>query len=123
MIVTKKMREKAWELQDQLAVRARANYIQKVMKWEECDYEEAYLICIGKTDPVEPEYSLGYKMCDPIYLMAMNAQLRKKDRDAAREKFKEMLEPDELKIFEEQVEKMDTRQMWKDEKKRQKVKE
>lgn len=121
MIVTKKMREKAWELQDQLAVRARADYIQKVMKWEECDYEEAYLICIRKTDPVEPEYSLGYKMCDPIYLMAMNAQLRKKDRDAAREKFKLMLEPDELKIFEEQVEKMDTRKMWKEEKKRQKA--
>ena len=38
------------------------------------------------------------------------------------ENFKQMLEPDELELFEKEVLTKDTRKMWKEEKKKQKVK-
>ena len=52
----------------------------------------------------------------------MNAQLRKSKREQAIENFKQMLEPDELELFEKEVLTKDTRKMWKEEKKKQKVK-
>ena len=91
--------EKAYELQDRMSAQAKADFITKVMKWEECDFEEAYAICTGHTDPREPEYTLGYKMCDPLYMLAMNAQLSKKRRQQAIENFEALLEGDELPLF------------------------
>lgn len=112
---------KVWEVSDKADAVARGKYIEWVMKEEDCDYETAWSLCTRHTDPVEPEYSLGYKMSSPAYQMAMN-QRNKTKRENAIERFKEMLEPDELEIFEKEVLTKDTRQMWKDEKKKQKVK-
>lgn len=122
MKVTEKIKEKAWQGIDASDAMARAKFIEWVMKEEDCDYETAYALCTRHTDPVEPEYSLGYKMASPVYQVAMNAQLRKSKREQAIENFKAMLEPDELELFEKEVLTKDTRKMWKEEKKKQKVK-
>lgn len=102
--------EKAWQLHDTLQATAQADFIAKVMKWENCSYEEAHAICTGNTIPKEPEYTLGFKMCDPLMQLAMNAQLRKKDREEAISNFKKTLDPDELNLFIENVEKTTFRQ-------------
>ena len=98
-----KIADKAMEVSDTLDAQARAKYIQQVMEWEECDYEEAYYLCIGRTDPKEPKYTLGYKMSSPVWAMAMFGQLRKKKREQARENFKQLLDPDELELFEKEL--------------------
>ena len=123
MKVTEKIKEKAWQGIDASDAMARAKFIEWVMEEEDCDYETAYALCTRRTDPVEPEYSLGYKMASPVYQVAMNAQLRKSKREQAIENFKQMLEPDELELFEKEVLTKDTRKIWKEEKKKQKVKE
>jgi hypothetical protein len=121
--VTQTLKNKIWEGIDASDAMARSRFIEWVMKEEECDYETAYALCTRHTDPVEPEYSLGYKMASPVYQVAMNAQVRRSKREQAIENFKQMLEPDELEIFEKEVLTKDTRKMWKEEKKKQKVKE
>ena len=123
MKVTQTLKNKIWEGIDASDAMARSRFIEWVMKEEDCDYETAYALCTRHTDPVEPEYSLGYKMASPVYQVAMNAQVRRSKRDQAIENFKQMLEPDELEIFERDVLTKDTRKMWKEEKKKQKVKE
>ena len=122
MKVTQTLKNKIWEGIDASDAMARSRFIEWVMKEEECDYETAYALCTRHTDPVEPEYSLGYKMASPVYQVAMNAQARRSKREQAIENFKQMLEPDELEIFEKEVLTKDTRKMWKEEKKKQKVK-
>lgn len=122
MKVTQTLKNKIWEGIDASDAMARSRFIEWVMKEEDCDYETAYALCTRHTDPVEPEYSLGYKMASPVYQVAMNAQVRRSKREQAIENFKQMLEPDELEIFEREVLTKDTRKMWKDEKKKQKVK-
>ena len=121
MKVIQTIKDKAYQGIDASDAMARSKFIQWVMKEEDCDYETAYALCTRHTDPVEPEYSLGYKMASPVYQVAMNAQLRKSKREQAIENFKAMLEPDELELFEKEVLTKDTRKMWKEEKK-QKVK-
>lgn len=123
MKVTQTLKNKIWEGIDASDAMARSRFIEWVMKEEDCDYETAYALCTRHTDPVEPEYSLGYKMASPVYQVAMNAQVRRSKREQAIENFKQMLEPDELEIFERDVLTKDTRKMWKEEKKKQKVKE
>ena len=123
MKVTQTLKNKIWEGIDASDAMARSRFIEWVMKEEDCDYETAYALCTRHTDPVEPEYSLGYKMASPVYQVAMNAQVRRSKRVQAIENFKQMLEPDELEIFENEVLTKDTRTMWKDEKKKQKGKE
>ncbi len=108
-----KLKDKVWDAKEQMAGVSRADFIQFVMKEEDVDYETAYYICIGRTDPREPEYTLGYKMADPSMMMAMFGQMRKKKREAAREEFRSMLEADELQLFEEYVNKEDTEKQFK----------
>ena len=118
MTIRQSIKDKAYEAIDASDAMARSKFIQE----EDCDYETAYALCTRRTDPVEPEYSLGYKMASPVYQVAMNVQLRKSKREQAIENFKQMLEPDELELFEKEVLTKDTRKMWKEEKKKQKVK-
>lgn len=106
-------REKAEQLQATLRVQAQQKFLQDVMKWEEVDYPMALAICEGRTVEKEWEYTLGYKMCDPLMQLAMNGQLRGKHRAEAVETFKTKLCPEELEIFEREVEPMKTREMFK----------
>lgn len=101
-----KLKDKALELSDQLSGQARMEFIQWVMKEEDVNYETAYYICIGRTDPKEPEYTLGYKLADPVWQLALHGQ-RKKKREQARENFRKLLDEDELELFD----KMDEEQV------------
>lgn len=96
-----KIEDKAWQLTDTLAAQARSKYIAWVMKEEEVDYETAVALATGKTDPIEYEFTLGYKLADPILQIAMSAQPGKKNRELAIANFEKTLGPEELKLFRE----------------------
>ena len=115
MGIKSKIEDKAITLRNTSAAQAKAEYIQKVMKWEEVDYETAFYIVNGRTDPREPEYTLGYKMADPIMMMAMFGQISKKKREMARDQFRKTLEDDELQLFNDYVNKNDVDKEWKTE--------
>ena len=115
MGIKSKIEDKAITLRNTSAAQAKAEYIQKVMKWEEVDYETAFYIVNGRTDPREPEYTLGYKMADPIMMMAMFGQISKKKREMARDQFRKGLEDDELQLFNDYVNKNDVDKEWKTE--------
>lgn len=115
MGVKSKIEDKAIDLRSTSAAQAKAQYIQKVMKWEDVDYEVAFYIVNGKTDPKEPEYTLGYKMADPIMMMAMFGQISKKKREMARDQFRKTLDDDELQLFNDYVNKNDVDKEWKTE--------
>ena len=105
--------DKARQFMDATDAQAKANFIQKVMKWEEVDYETAFYIVSGKTDPREPEYTLGYKMASPVWMDAMFGQFSKKKREQARDNFRKLLEDDELQLFNEYVIEDETRKEYK----------
>ena len=105
--------DKARQFMDATDAQAKANFIQKVMKWEEVDYETAFYIVSGKTDPREPEYTLGYKMASPVWMDAMFGQISKKKREQARDNFRKLLEDDELQLFNEYVIEDETRKEYK----------
>lgn len=84
-------------------------YISTIMKEDGVSYEEAWRLVRE-----EPKYSLGYKMCSPAVVMMLKM---KKGPD----RFREMLTPEELKIFDEEVDgKINFKQAVKHEMKKQK---
>ena len=112
--------DKARQFMDATDAQAKAEFIQKVMKWEEVDYETAFYIVSGRTDPREPEYTLGYKMASPVWMDAMFGQLSKKKREMARDNFRKLLEEDELQLFNDYVQKNDVSKEYKAAKKEEK---
>ena len=103
MGIKTKIEQKAQDTQSLLAVQAQARYIQWLMKEEQIDYEEALAIVQGRTDPLEPEYMLGYKLSDPVVMIALFKQPRKKKRLNAALNFADTLSPEEAVIFWGQV--------------------
>lgn len=100
--------DKIWEVNDQMDSYCRAEFVSKVAQDEGVTMSEAFALC--ETDP---KYSLGMKMCSPSIML----WIRKKEGS---EKFKKMLNPDELKIYEEEVEPMNLKDLIKAEMKSQK---
>lgn len=74
-------------LDDEAVVR----YIQKIMDEDKVSYEEAWRLCRE-----EPKYSMGLKMCSPAIVLMLRS---KKGRD----RFREMLTPEELEVFDSEV--------------------
>ena len=99
MGIKAKVEDRATQLQSDLAAQAQMKYIQWLMKEEECDYEMAMAIVMGNTDPLEPEYMLGFKLADPVLQIALFKQLSKKARMNAAMNFVETLSDDEKVIF------------------------
>ena len=87
------------QLQSDLAAQAQMKYIQWLMKEEECDYEMAMAIVTGNTDPLEPEYMLGFKLADPVVQIALFKQVSKKSRRLAAENFAATLSDPEKDLF------------------------
>lgn len=85
----------------------------QVMQWEGCDWETAVSMCDRTSDPVRPDYSLGFKLADPMIQLALWGQPGRKARRKAAEDFETTLEPDELALFREQVQTMKAGQMFK----------
>lgn len=94
-----KVENRALQLQQDLAGQAQMKYIQWLMKEEECDYEMAIAIVMGNTDPLEPEYMLGYKLADPVLQIALFKQHPKKSRIQAAKNFAETLSDREKDLF------------------------
>ena len=101
--ITQEAENKVWQLHDKMQSDAQVRYIKYIMKEEECSWEEAYAIAIGKTDPIEHEYTLGYKLADPVYMIAMFKQHNKIRRAQAIENFEAQLCAGELEIFRRDV--------------------
>lgn len=66
-------------------------YIAKICKEDGVTTEEAWHLVQN-----EPKYSMGYKMCSPAIVMMLKS---KKGQD----RFREMLTPEELAIFDAEV--------------------
>ena len=103
MKIKAKIEDRATQLQSDLAAQAQMKYIQWLMKEEECDYEMAMAIVQGNTDPMEPEYMLGFKLADPVLQIALFKQLSKKARKQAAENFAATLSDIERDLFYSQV--------------------
>lgn len=103
MGIRTKIEEKALDVNAQLTAQAQMKYLSWLMDEEQIDYEEALAIVQGRTDPVEWEYILGYKLSDPALMFALFKQPRKKNRINAAKNFADTLEPEEAAIFWTQV--------------------
>lgn len=84
-------------------------YIAQIQKEDGVSYEEAWRLVRE-----EPKYSLGYKMCSPSIVMMLKMK-------GGKDRFREMLTPEELEIFDNEVDgKIDFKKAIKQEFKRQK---
>lgn len=66
-------------------------YIRRIMEEDHVGYEEAWRLCRE-----EPKYSMGLKMCSPAIVMMLKSE-------KGRARFREMLTPEELEIFDKEV--------------------
>lgn len=112
-MVSRKMEERAQMLQLQLATQAQGKYIKWIMKEENCDAEEAWAIIEGRTDPIEYEYMLGFKLADPVIQLALFKQRNKESRRQAAYNFAQGLSEEEKKLFYEQIFNENTATSWK----------
>lgn len=91
----KRITAKGWEqIEDWnyvLDQESRSRYIQKIMKEDGVDYDEAWRLVRE-----EPKYSMGYKMCSPAVVLMLKSSRGK-------ETFRSMLTPEELEIFDNEV--------------------
>lgn len=99
MGIKTKIEQKAMDTQSALAAQAQAKYLKWLMNEEQCSYEEALAIVEGCTDPLEPEYMLGFKLSDPVVILAIFKQIGKKNRLAAAQNFAMGLSDEEKIIF------------------------
>ena len=99
MGIKSRIEERATQMQSDLAAQAQMKYIQWLMKEEECDYEMAMAIVMGNTDPLEPEYMLGFKLADPVLQLALFKQHPKSSRVQAAKNFAETLSDQERILF------------------------
>ena len=99
------IRSKAAEYLEKTGVKQRVQaegqvrFVQNVMEWENCDYEQAVAYCVGDTDPVHHEYTLGYKLADPIWSIGIFQQPGHRARARAAANFRKTLTPEEDEIF------------------------
>ena len=122
MGIKMKIEDRATQLQSDLAAQAQMKFIQYVMKEEECDYEMAIAIVTGNTDPLEPEYMLGYKLADPVLQIALFKQVSKKSRRQAAENFAATLSDQEKDLFWNEVFNEETGKKFKSEYRKEKKK-
>lgn len=94
---------KAQQLQSRLAAQAQVKYVHWIMREEGIDSEEAWAIVEGRTDPREPELILGYRLSDPVVVMALFMQHSAKRRQQAAENFAAGLEDDLKDLFWKEV--------------------
>ena len=99
MGIRSRVENKALETQQTLAAHAQMKYLKWLMKEEQCSYEEAIAIVQGRTDPLEPDYMLGYKLSDPVVMIAIFKQAGKNNRLAAARNFAATLTEEERILF------------------------
>lgn len=99
MGIKSKTEEKILDAAYTLRAQAQAQFVNWVMNEEGWDFDTAWAVCNGEhPDISEPKYTLGYKLADPITQTSFNLA-RKKNREAAREKFRAKLTDEEKELF------------------------
>lgn len=106
--IKKVLEDKAWEVNDALDAQVKSQLIAKIAEDEGVSYGEAAVMCQSV-----PKYSLGMKMASPSVMMWIRTK-------KGSEKFKKWLTPEELEIYERDVEPMNLKGMMKEEWKRRK---
>ena len=127
MGIKSKIEDKAMYTQQILAGQAQAKYLEWLMKEEDCSFDEAMAIVQGRTDPLEPEYMLGFKLADPVWMIAIFKQHGKDNRLKAARNFAALLSEEErilfwTEVFDEQNAKK-FKKKYKEEKKKHGVKD
>ena len=88
---------------------SRERFIQKIMKEDQVSEAEAWRLVHE-----DPKYSMGFKMCSPVIVTSLKTRRGKDD-------FRKCLTPEELEIFDNEVDgKINFRSAIKAEKRRQK---
>lgn len=107
----------AMNVNARMAEREKMKYVKKVSKLEKVDMNMAWAICTGQTEPLEPEYTLGFKMADPAMVIALFIQTNKEGRRNAADKLMDSLNDAEKEIFLKEVFDYDRAERIKDDKK------
>ncbi len=89
----------AMNVNARMADREKMKFVRKVSKMEKVDLDTAWAICTGQTDPVESEYTLGFKIADPAMVIALFIQPDKDGRRNAADKLIASLDDQEKEIF------------------------
>lgn len=103
MGIKSKIYDKAEATTVQLRYQAQAKYIKWLMKEEDVDEHMAWAIVEGRTEEIEWEYVLGFKLADPVLQLALFSQHSKTARRQAAENFAATLSEEEKEIFFTQV--------------------
>lgn len=99
MGIKNKAEEKILDVAYDLRARSQAQFVNWTASEEGWDFETAWAVCHGEhATIVRPDLTLGFKLADPILQTSFN-MARKKNRAAAREKFREELSPAERELF------------------------
>lgn len=122
MGIKKKAEDKILDVALDLRARAQAQFVNWTANEEGWDFETAWEVCNGEHPTIDrPDLTLGYKLSDPLLQTSFNIA-RKKNRDAAREKFREELSPEERELF-DGIDHDESKKKFKDELKRKKKKD
>lgn len=122
MGIKSKLEEAALQKSQDLDFQAQAKYLQWLMKEENCSYDEAIAIVQGRTEPLEVEYMLGYKLASPAWMIALFKQPGKKRRMNAALNFVETLTDEEKIVFWRDVFNAETGKAFKNKLKKEKKK-
>lgn len=112
-MIPRRLVTKAETLTDNVALEFQRDYIKRVMEWEEVDYETAWSICLGQTEPPEYKYIVGFKI-HPILALALFRQKSKKARRQAAKNFAATLSDPERELFYSEIFDMETAGKWDD---------
>lgn len=100
--------EKVEDINDLLDGESRSRFLNTIVKEDGVSYDEAVRLCSEN-----PKYSLGWKMCSPSIMTMLKMR-------GGSDKFKTWLTPEELEIYEKDVEPMNLKKMIKKEERKQK---
>lgn len=95
-----KIKEAAQQLTTSMLMDAQDQFVKFVMAEEDVSYYEALAICEGRTDPIEINYTVGFKICNPVLQKALS---KKKTRDKALKTIEESLTAEELQYFRNEI--------------------
>lgn len=116
-----RLEEKALGVNQTLTINAQIQYVKRMANEEGLDYAVMWEICNGMREyPDAAKFTLGLKLSDPAWMIALFKQPRKKKRQQAAENFADSLSADEAEIFWSEVFNTETGKMFKDELKRKK---
>ena len=119
----KKVKDAVWEKVEDvnynLDSKEQMMFVQKVADDEKVSFATALEMCTPHTPNWKPKYSLGYKMASPAIMVSLSF-------DKGKRAFKTELLPEELALYESEVEQMKIRELlseeWKAQKKAKKEK-